>query len=64
MLTDLLAVEEAKDDEEKELESLDRQLSDIADALGGERDNSNVAPGNTLDVSRLQELVGAEHNVI
>ena len=53
MLTDLLAVEEAKDDEEKELESLDRQLSDIADALGGERDNSNVAPGNTLDVSRL-----------
>lgn len=64
MLTDLLAVEEAKDDEEKELESLDRQLSDIADALGGECDNSNAAPGNTLDVSRLQELVGAEHNVI
>lgn len=60
VLTDLLAAEEPGDEEERELESLDRQLSDIADALGGKSADS----GRVLDVGRLQEMLGPGQNVV
>ena len=41
VLTDLLASEESQDEEEKELENLDKQLSDIADAFEGQELDKN-----------------------
>lgn len=41
VLTDLLASEESQDEEEKELENLDKQLSDIADAFEGQEFDKN-----------------------
>lgn len=62
VLTDLLAGEGAQDEEERELESLDRQLSDIAGAFEGQ--GGGAGSGSVLDVGRLQELLGAGKSVI